>query len=83
MRMDNAYRLTLQIFDAGHWQDAMTLEFSEPDKGFASPCRFGYESTYLVDHLDEMDTLFAKAVSVRVPLNWSQETPKHAAAFLQ
>lgn len=80
--MDDAYRLTLQIFNADRWQDAMTLEFSEPDKGFASPCRFGYESDYLVDHLDHIDTVFAKAVSVRVPLNWAQEAPRNAPAFL-
>lgn len=60
----------------------MTLEFVEPSDGFAGPCRFGYESAYLVQQLDHIDTLFAPAVSVRVPTTWGQEVLTHAPAFL-
>ena len=60
----------------------MTLDFAEPQKGFDSPCRFGYESDYLVSHYEQIETLFAKAVSARVPLNWEQGALKQAPAFL-
>ncbi|WP_256666173.1 MULTISPECIES: HipA domain-containing protein [unclassified Pseudomonas] len=80
--MESTFKLTLQVFDAGLWQDAMILEFAEPQSGFASPCRFGYESAYLADHLDRIETLFAASVSVRVPPTWGQESLKHAPAFL-
>lgn len=60
----------------------MTLDFAEPQNGFDSPCRFGYESDYLVSHYEQIETLFAKAVSARVPLNWEQGALKQAPAFL-
>ena len=52
MQKDTAYSLTLQIFTAGHWHDAMRLEFPEPQRGFVGPCRFHYRQDYLADHLD-------------------------------
>ena len=41
MQMETTYSLILQIFAAGHWRDAMRLEFSEPEKGFDGRCRAG------------------------------------------
>ncbi|MFC6298697.1 HipA domain-containing protein [Pseudomonas spelaei] len=80
--MDTSFRLTLQIFDKGHWQDAMILDFAEPQNGFASPCRFSYDSGYLNSHYERFETIFANAVSTQVPLNWEQETRGQAPAFL-
>ncbi|WDU62325.1 HipA domain-containing protein [Pseudomonas poae] len=82
MQMDTPFKLTIQVFSSNHWQDAMTLEFAEPQNGFDGPCRFGYESAYLVSHYDQVETVFAKAVSTRVPLNWDQGAPGKAPAFL-
>ena len=36
-------QLTLQLYSAGQWLDAMTLAFPEPEKGLDGPCRFGYK----------------------------------------
>jgi len=64
------YNLTLQIFTAGQWHDAMILSFADPEKGFESRCDFGYQTTYLVENLDALGSPFSKAVSVRFPLEW-------------
>lgn len=49
----------------------MTLDFAEPQKGFDSPCRFGYESDYLVSHYEQIETLFASGLP-EVTLNHPQ-----------
>ncbi|KTC49160.1 toxin HipA [Pseudomonas fluorescens ABAC62] len=82
MQSESTLKLTVQIFQDGRWHDAMTLEFVEPSEGFAGTCRFGYESAYLVQQLDHIDTSFAPAVSVAVPTTWTQEVLPHAPAFL-
>lgn len=64
------YQLTLQIFTAGKWDDAMVLSFDNPVKGFESRCNFGYETGYLVDNHEAIGSPFSKAVSARVPLDW-------------
>lgn len=45
------YNLILQIFTAGQWHDAMTLDFDDPEKGFESRCSFGYEAGYLGENI--------------------------------
>ncbi|SDV08957.1 serine/threonine-protein kinase HipA [Pseudomonas mucidolens] len=82
LQIDSSFKLTVQVFEAGRWQDAMLLTFVDLQNGFAGPCRFGYESAYLTEHLDHIDTLFAPAVSVRVRPIWGQEAHTHAPAFL-
>ncbi|AZF02744.1 hypothetical protein C4J95_5330 [Pseudomonas orientalis] len=77
-----AYSLMLQIFTAGYWRDAMRLEFSEPQKGFAGPCRFHYRQDYLVDNLDDIQQPFHTSVSARFPLEWDVAVLKSAPAFL-
>ncbi|MFJ4193800.1 HipA domain-containing protein [Pseudomonas sp. NPDC089534] len=64
------HKLTLQMFTAGKWCDAMALNFDEPQKGFGSRCSFGYETAYLVENLDAVGSPFSKAVSARFPLDW-------------
>lgn len=38
------YTLTLQLHAQGKWQDAMALNFAEPEKGFLGSCQYGYTS---------------------------------------
>ncbi|WP_166221973.1 type II toxin-antitoxin system HipA family toxin [Pseudomonas atagonensis] len=64
------YNLTLQIFTAGQWHDAMVLTFDEPEKGFESRCSFGYEASYLVDNIEAIGSPFSRAVSALYPLDW-------------
>jgi serine/threonine-protein kinase HipA len=64
------HNLTLQIFDAGKWHDAMVLSFDSPEKGFESRCSFGYESAYLVENIEAIGSPFSKAVSALLPLDW-------------
>ena len=80
--MNTTYRITLQIFVDGHWQDAMRLEFPEPQEGPKGACRFAYKSEYLVEHLDDIQLPFASAVSARYPLDWDVNVLKAAPAFL-
>ena len=64
------YDLTLQIFSAGKWHDAMILRFDKPEKGFESRCSFGYETPYLVENVEAIGSPFSKAVSALYPLDW-------------
>ncbi|MGY2399217.1 hypothetical protein [Pseudomonas sp. SDO5271_S396] len=82
MQIETPFKLTLQVFEANVWQDAMILEFTEPQSGFTGACRYAYETSYLEKHLDRIETLFAAAVSVRVPPTWGRESLKKAPAFL-
>lgn len=64
------YNLTLQIFSAGKWHDAMILRFDNPEMGFESRCSFGYETPYLVENIEAIGSSFSKAVSALYPLDW-------------
>ncbi|MFS2202284.1 HipA domain-containing protein, partial [Pseudomonas sp. Pseusp3] len=75
------YNLTLQIFTAGEWSDAMVLSFDNPEKGFESRCNFGYETGYLVDNHEAIGSPFSKAVSARIPLDWEGRR-SNAPAFV-
>ncbi|MGH8349658.1 MAG: HipA domain-containing protein [Pseudomonas sp.] len=75
------YNLTLQIFTAGEWSDAMVLSFDNPEKGFESRCNFGYETGYLVDNHEAIGSPFSKAVSARFPLDWEGRR-SNAPAFV-
>ena len=74
--------LTLQIYSEGKWQDALLLTFDTPQQGFDSRCSFGYDQRYLVDHLDDLVTPFATAVSAGLPLQWEGCRMQGAPAFL-
>lgn len=74
--------LTLQVYSEGKWQDAMLLTFDTPQQGFESRCSFGYDQRYLVEHLEDLATPFAKAVSARLPLQWEGCRTQGAPAFL-
>lgn len=76
------YALTLQLYESGNWLDAMTLVFADPEKGFEGPCRFGYKTGYVAQHLEFIDSPFSRAVSARMPLNWDSASLKNAPAFL-
>lgn len=60
----------------------MIVEFVKPSDGFGGRCRFGYDSSFLAEHLDHIDTVFAPAVSVRVPPTWGEDSLTHAPSFL-
>lgn len=64
------YNLTLQIFNAGKWHDAMILRFDNPEQGFESRCSFGYETPYLVENIEAIGSPFSNAVSALYPLDW-------------
>ncbi|WP_416771083.1 type II toxin-antitoxin system HipA family toxin [Pseudomonas sp. RHF3.3-3] len=77
------YALTLQAYTDGIWQDAMTLIFESPEKGFEGRCRFAYKQSYLLDHIEDMGSPFACAVSANLPLDWDSMDDRQAPAFLQ
>lgn len=74
--------LTLQIYNDGLWQDVMTMAFSEPAKGFFSPCRFGYEPGYVHANLNAFQTAYNQAVSARLPVDFDSVQLREAPAFL-
>ena len=74
--------LTLQIYNAGKWQDAMTVTFDEPERGFDSHCSFGYETGYLVERIEDISSPFAGAVSATAPIAWEGQRTAAAPAFL-
>ena len=76
------YTLTLQLHAQGKWQDAMTLNFAEPGKGFLSPCQYGYISAYVGANLDAYESTFDKAASVRLPVDFELQHEKKVPAFL-
>lgn len=75
-------RLTLQLYGAGAWADAMTLSFDNPEEGFASPCSFGYVPQYLVDNLEAVASPLSRSVSAQIPLGWQPWREDRAPAFL-
>jgi len=76
------YKLTLQIYARGEWQDAMGIGFEQPDLGLDGPCTYGYEQGYLVGSLDSISTRLHGAVSATLPLGWDAWRSKKAPAFL-
>lgn len=76
------YALTLQVYALGNWLDAMTLVFTEPEKGFEGPCRFGYKTDYVANNLESMASPFSKAVSARLAVDWDSFSLQKAPAFL-
>ena len=76
------FQLTLQLYSAGQWQDAMTLVFPEPEKELDGACRFGYKQDYLLQNLESVDSPFIASVSARVPLGWDAQHLRKAPAFL-
>jgi serine/threonine-protein kinase HipA len=73
------YNLTLQVYGAGIWQDAMTLSFAEPSQGFLSPCRYAYKSAYVAH---AYQSTFAQAVSARLPVDFDSIASREAPAFV-
>jgi serine/threonine-protein kinase HipA len=74
--------LTLQLFAAGVWQDALQLRFPDPARGFHGGCHFGYFDEYIWSHMEQMDSPFSPSVSARVPLSFEGVRAKLAPAFL-
>lgn len=73
------YNLTLQVYGAGLWRDAMTLTFDDPANGFLGPCRFAYKASYLLNaDADSLD----QSVSARLPVNFETYALRQAPAFL-
>lgn len=75
------HSLTLQIYDAGVWQDAMVLSFADPLRGFVGPCRFAYKSAYVYAN-DAFESTFAQAVSARLPVDFELVSSSESPAFL-
>lgn len=73
------YKLTLQAYGSGLWQDAMTLTFDDPSKGFFSPCRFAYKASYVADADPDSH---AQGVSARLPVDFDTYSLREAPAFL-
>lgn len=75
-------KLTLQLFTDGLWRDAMTLRFTDAQKGFLGGCHFAYLAEHLGNHLDDIDLPFANSVSARAPLSFTVYSAKAAPAFV-
>ncbi|MNY56764.1 hypothetical protein D3C86_1928760 [compost metagenome] len=73
--------LTIQTYVEGHWRDAMVLSVSNLQKVQASPCSVSYEQPYLLDFIEQMETLFEPAISVNLPLNWNHVDSKGYPPF--
>lgn len=73
------YNLTLQVYGAGLWRDAMTLTFDDPVKGFLGPCRFAYKASYVLDANPEARD---QSVSARLPVDFETYSLRQAPAFL-
>lgn len=72
------YNLTLQVYGAGLWRDAMTLTFDDPANGFLGPCRFAYKASYVLNaDADSRD----QSVSARLPVDfetYALRQPRHS-----
>ncbi|MFY1665060.1 type II toxin-antitoxin system HipA family toxin [Pseudomonas sp. Pseu.R1] len=74
--------LTLQLYASGQWQDVMRIEFEKTELGQNSPCNFGYDQHYLVEHLGHLGRPTAQSVSARIPLAWDLYRTPGFPAFL-
>lgn len=61
--------LTLQLYHQGVWQDAARLSIQQPELGLAARCNLAYQSDYLVEHLEALQTRLGLAVSANYPLS--------------
>jgi len=75
-------QLTLQLYLAGHWHDAMRIDVDKPEAGLDSSCSFAYEQAFLVDHLNALARPTSPSVSARVPLGWDLFRTAGLPAFL-
>lgn len=82
LQAEQMFTLTLQVYTSFTWLDAMTLVFSDPEKGFEGPSRFGYKASYVTSHFECIGSPFSKAVSARLPVDWDNTSLKKAPAFL-
>lgn len=74
--------LTLQLHHHGHWQDAMRLRFLQPEDGLASPCILDYHQPWLLEQLEQLDSIGPLAVASQLPLGWDVRSYSAAPAFL-
>lgn len=63
--------LTIQTYCDGGWHDAATLTVENTARVADGSCSIAYDVDYLVQHLDDMETLFEPVLSVRLPLSWN------------
>lgn len=75
-------RLTIQTFVDGEWCDALLLSVDSIARVAESTCTVHYEHHYLINHLDEMGSVFAPAVSINLPLDWNLSTTRGYPAFI-
>jgi serine/threonine-protein kinase HipA len=73
------YKLTLQIFRAQGWRDAMSLSFDDVSKGLNAPCDFAYKTDYVVDAYSDA---FAQSVSAHIPVDFEAHFSSQSPAFL-
>lgn len=76
------YSLTIQAFIDQQWRDALIMQFANPEQVDGHRCASGYVQSYLLDHLDLIDTPFAESVSVCNRLGWHSQYTSGFPAFV-
>jgi serine/threonine-protein kinase HipA len=76
------YFLTIQAFIDQQWRDALVMQFANPEQVDGHRCVRGYVQSYLLDHLDLIDTPFAESVSVCNRLGWQSQYTSGFPAFV-
>ena len=68
------FELTLQLHHHGLWRDAMRLRFLQPQDGLASACILDYHQSWLLEQLEQLDSIGPLAVASQLPLDASVPT---------
>ena len=74
------FELTLQLHHHGLWRDAMRLRFLQPQDGLASACILDYHQSWLLEQLEQLDSIGPLAVASQLPLGWDVRSYNAAPA---
>ncbi|MCH2338469.1 type II toxin-antitoxin system HipA family toxin [Pseudomonas sp. NPDC047963] len=76
------HSLTIQAYIDHNWQDALVLQFANPEQVDGHRCVSGYVQDYLLNHLDLIDSPFEASVSVCHRLGWNSIHTNGFPAFV-
>lgn len=75
-------QLTIQTSVENQWHDALVLKVESPQKVRDGTCSTAYTQGYLVQFIEHIESVFAPAVSVNLPLGWVAARTTGYPAFI-
>lgn len=77
-----AEQLTLQTYVEGRWHDALILTAQNGTRVAEGRCSAAYDQGYLLAFIESIESIFEPAVSVNLPLSWTNTDTVGYPAFV-